>query len=106
MPIACRHPALMQAFAGVAEAKQKAEGELDGVVKVTAYEHMEGYDKSGDQTRVEILFFPEGLWLKIFTTKPTLTLLLPLGASDDVPVLALRLKQRCWCSCALQGSPS
>lgn len=54
----------MQAFAGVAEAKQKAEGELDGVVKVTAYEHMEGYDKSGDQTRVEILFFPEAVLYK------------------------------------------
>jgi hypothetical protein len=55
-----RHPALVQAFAGVAEAKQRLEGALEGVVKVTAYEHMDGFDKSGDQTRVEMLFFPEG----------------------------------------------
>lgn len=63
-PIMEKHPALVQAFAGVAEAKQRLEGALEGVVKVTAYEHMDGFDKSGDQTRVEMLFFPEAVRYK------------------------------------------
>ena len=46
----------MQAFAAVAEYKSN----VVGVVKVTAYEHMEVADRSGHQSRVDMLLFPAG----------------------------------------------
>lgn len=55
----CRHPALLQAFAAVADSKAN----VTGTVKVTAYEHMEVLDRSGDQSRVDMLLFPEGMLL-------------------------------------------
>lgn len=52
----CRHPALVQAFGAVAECKAN----VSGTVKVTAYEHMEVLDRSGDQSKVDMLLFPAG----------------------------------------------
>ena len=46
----------MQAFAAVAQNKEN----ILGTVRVTAYEHMEVADQSGDQSKVDMLLFPAG----------------------------------------------
>ena len=48
----------MQAFAAVAQHKE----DILGVVRVTAYEHMEAADQSGDQSKVDMLLFPAGTY--------------------------------------------
>ena len=54
----CRQPALVQAFAAVAEAKQS----IDGVVKVSAYEELDSQltPGQGKDAKVDLMIFPAG----------------------------------------------
>lgn len=89
---------MAQAFAAVAQKKES----ILGTVRVTAYEHMEVADQTGDQSKVDMLLFPAGMSIpasshfshgfvcKIISTALTMTL---RGIADDKVCLTLLDKE-------------